>query len=226
MFLSSLHARLHSTVRHAFIIRVSSSFIPSFLLASLLIELTPGPNMAYLALVSATEGRRTALAATAGVALGLLTIGAAASLGLAAMVATSTLAFQVLRWAGALYLFWLAWDAWGSEREVSPGRAQLSDGSARHFRRGFITNLLNPKAGLFFVAVLPGFIDPARQVLPQSVVLIVLYVAVATAIHLAIVGLAGTARLWFDNAANRRRGRGIFALLLAAVAVWFLVRTT
>lgn len=202
-----------------------TSLILAFLLASLLIELTPGPNMAYLALVSATEGRRLGLAATAGVALGLLVIGAAAALGLAALVAASPVAFQAMRWAGVLYLLWLAWEAWAGGGELSPGRVDPAQGSARYFRRGFITNLLNPKAGLFYLAVLPGFVDPARAVLPQTAVLTLLYVGVATAIHLAIVGLAGIARRWFDNPAGRQRGRRIFAVLLTGVAIWFVLRT-
>lgn len=181
--------------------------------------------MAYLALVSAIEGRRTGLAATAGIALGLLAIGAAATLGLAALVATSSLAFQLLRWAGALYLFWLAWDAWAEERAAPSGQAGAIVGTAGHFVRGFVTNLLNPKAGLFFLAVLPGFADAARPVLPQTVVLTLLYVAVATAIHLSIVGLAGTASAWFGDSAHRRLGRRIFSVLLATVAIWFLLRT-
>jgi threonine/homoserine/homoserine lactone efflux protein len=202
-----------------------TALIPAFLLASLLIELTPGPNMAYLALVSATKGRRLGLAATAGVALGLLVIGAAAALGLAALVAASPVAFQAMRWAGVLYLLWLAWEAWTGGGEVSPGRVDPAQGPARYFRRGFITNLLNPKAGLFFLAVLPGFVDSASAVLPQTAVLTLLYVAVATAIHLAIVGLAGTARRWFDDPASPRRGRRIFAVLLTGVAIWFVLRT-
>jgi len=202
-----------------------TSLIPAFLLASLLIELAPGPNMAYLALVSATEGRRPGLAATAGVALGLLVIGAAAALGLAALVAASPVTFQAMRWAGVLYLLWLAWEAWAGGGEVSPGRVELAQGPVRYFRRGFITNLLNPKAGLFFLSILPGFVDPATAVLPQTAVLTLLYVGVATAIHLAIVGLAGTARRWFDNPAGQQRGRRLFAVLLTGVAIWFVLRT-
>lgn len=199
--------------------------IPEFLLASLLIELTPGPNMAYLALVSATEGRRLGLATTAGVALGLLVIGGAAALGMSAFVAASPWAFQALRWAGVLYLLWLAWEAWRDEREASTRQVALAQSAVPYFWRGFITNLLNPKAGLFYLAVLPGFVDPMRAMLPQTAVLTLLYVGVATAIHLAIVGMAGTAHRWLDNPAGRRHSRRTFAIMLVAVAIWFVLRT-
>lgn len=202
------------------------TLILSFLLAALLIELTPGPNMAYLALLSAIEGRRAALAATAGVAFGLLVIGAVAALGVAALLAASPLAFQVTRWLGVLYLLWLAWDTWRSDGDQAPHKAGPAASSARHFRRGFMTNILNPKAGLVFVAFIPGFVDPAQPVLPQTAVLTLAYVGIATAIHLLIVGLAGTARHWFEHPARRRTGRRIFAVLLAIVAVWFLANTT
>ncbi len=200
--------------------------IGAFLLTALVIELTPGPNMAYLALVSALEGRRAGMAATAGVALGLLLIGLAAALGLAALINTSPLAFEALRWGGAAYLVWLAIEAWRGSGEVSPGRAVDSgDGAVRHFRRGLVINLLNPKAGLFFIAVLPQFVTPGAGLIAQTVWLTVLYVALATTIHLLIVIFAGTMNRWFQVPARQQHARRVFALLLAAVALWFIVST-
>ena len=84
----------------------------SFAFAAVLVELTPGPNMAWLALLAATEGRARGFAAVAGVALGLGLMGAAAALGLAALVQTQPQVYQALRWAGMLYLLWLALEAW------------------------------------------------------------------------------------------------------------------
>lgn len=200
--------------------------IGAFLLTALVIELTPGPNMAYLALVSALEGRRAGLSATAGVAIGLLVIGLAAALGLAALINTSPLAFAILRWGGAAFLVWLAIEAWRGGGEVSPERAVLTDGEAvRHFRRGLVINLLNPKAGLFFVAVLPGFVTPGADLVGQTVLLTLLYVALATGIHLFIVFSAGTTHQWFQDPARQQNTRRVFAVLLAAVAAWFIFST-
>ncbi len=181
--------------------------------------------MAYLALVSAVEGRRAGLATTLGIALGLAIIGLAAALGLAAILSASPIAFAVLRWGGAAYLLWLAFEAWTGAGEVSPSRSNHRENAAQHFRRGLMVNLLNPKAALFFVAILPGFTDPARPIIPQAVILTLLYVALATAIHLGIVGLAGTAQRWLSDPARQRIARRVFAAMLAGVAVWFLAST-
>jgi threonine/homoserine/homoserine lactone efflux protein len=196
----------------------------AFALASVLIELTPGPNMAYLALVAATEGRRTGFATVAGVALGLTIVGLATALGLSAIISASPLAFQALRWGGVAYLLWLAWDCWRSadalEDHATPGQPLN-----RYFRRGLITNLLNPKAAVFYVAVLPGFITPAAPVAPQAVSLSLIFVAVATSIHAAIVTLAGSAAGFLNDPRRSRIARHGFSFALAGVAVWFAWKT-
>lgn len=202
-----------------------TTLLPSFMLAVLLIELTPGPNMAYLSLVSAIEGRRAGLAATAGIALGLTLIGLAAVFGLTALLNTSPLAFQLLRWAGVLYLLWLAWEAWSGASEVSPGRAVQPQTALRHFRRGLITNCLNPKAGLFFVAVLPGFVAPGHNVMMQAIGLTGVYVAIATVIHLILVALAQRAHDWLSHSTRQLIARRIFGVLLLLVAVWVFFST-
>ncbi|MBC2776369.1 LysE family translocator [Parasphingopyxis marina] len=202
-----------------------TGLVAAFLLTALVIELTPGPNMGYLALVSAVEGRREGLSATAGIALGLAIVGLAAAFGLAALLAASPLAFALLRWGGVAYLLWLAYEAWTSATELSPSRANHRQSAARHFRRGLIVNLLNPKAGIFFIAILPGFIDPTRAIAPQTALLTILYVVLATAIHLTIVALAGTAQRQLSDPGRQRLARRTFAVLLAGVAFWFLLET-
>src|SRR5690242_7760339 len=99
----------------------------AFALAVALIELTPGPNMGYLAVLAASAGRRAGLAATAGVAAGLLGVGVASSLGLAAIVAASNLIYEILRWGGVLYLLWLAWEGW---RDAPAGIEEPVDADA------------------------------------------------------------------------------------------------
>lgn len=201
------------------------SILPGFLLTALVIELTPGPNMAYLAMISGVEGRRAGLATTAGIALGLLIVGLVAALGLAALIAASPAAYAVLRWGGALYLGWMAVEAWLSAREVSPGTARAHENAARHFRRGLIVNLLNPKAALFFIAILPGFLVPGDALAAQTLILTIAYVALATTIHLTIVALAGTLRPWLIDQRRQHIARRVFAVMLLAVALWFLLST-
>lgn len=198
---------------------------PAFLLTALLIELTPGPNMAWLALTSAGEGRRVGLAAVAGIALGLAVLAAVSAFGLAELARTSPVVFNLLRYAGVAYLLWLAWQAWSGEGEVSPGTAKDAAQLSAWFRHGFLLNLLNPKAAVFFVAVLPAYIATDAPVMPQTLVLSASYIAVATAIHVIIVMLAGQVHDWLSSGTRQRMVRRCFAVLLAVVAIWFVVST-
>lgn len=195
--------------------------LPSFLLVVLLVELTPGPNMGWLALLSASEGRRAGFAATAGIGLGLAVVAAAAALGLAQLAQASELIFNLLRYAGAAFLIWLAWEAWSREREVSPAAVEKNGSPAKHFRRGIIINLLNPKAAIFFIAVLPVHIVPDLSVTLQTVQLSIAYVAIATLIHVIIVLLAGRAHGWLSSGPYAQIVRRGFALMLLVIAFWF-----
>ena len=199
------------------------TLLSAFALTAFAIELTPGPNMVWLAIVAATDGRRAGYAAIAGVALGLSVIGIAAAWGMAAVIAASPFAYQALRWAGVAYLLWLAWDGWRGADDP-PEHAALGSSLARYFQRGMITNLLNPKAFLFYITVLPGFLaQPAG--LTDSLLLTAVYIAIATAIHALIVTGAGTARDWLSpgtRAITIRRG---LALALVAVAIWVVWKT-
>lgn len=198
-------------------------FVP-FLITALLIELTPGPNMAWLALTSASHGKRAGFAAVAGIASGLALLGTASAFGLAELASRSPPAFNLLRYAGVAYLLWLAWKAWAGEREISPDAAHDGELSA-WFRHGLLLNLLNPKAAVFFVAILPTYIITEVPVAPQTLLLSASYVVIATTVHLAIVALAAYAHIWLSVGQRRHKVRRIFAGLLAAIAVWFLVST-
>lgn len=196
----------------------ASSSLLSFALTSVIIELTPGPNMTYLALVSAQDGRRAGFATVAGVALGLAVIGVIAAFGVAELVQSSHLLYDGLRWAGVLFLLFLAWEGWTGGTDVVASEAQSR---SRYFMRGLVTNLLNPKAAVFYIAVLPTFIDTARPVLPQTVSLTVIYVLVATLIHAAIVVLAGALEPFLNDPRREKIARRLLSALLACVAIWF-----
>ncbi len=105
-------------------------------------------------------GRRASLYAAAGCTLGIVPHIAASVLGLAAIVHTSALAFQLLKYAGVAYLLYLAWTAWREDSPLSVGRARQEPKMIRVFRRGAAINVLNPKLSIFFLAFLPQFIDP------------------------------------------------------------------
>jgi len=132
----------------------------AFVLAAGLLTLTPGLDTALVLRTAAVEGPRRAALAGLGVVIGCLAWGAAAALGLAALLQASALAFTALKWAGAAYLVWMgiglilkprdSFETGGGDRPDTHGLAWL--------RRGFLTNLLNPKVGVFYVSFLPQFL--------------------------------------------------------------------
>lgn len=195
-----------------------------FVAASLLIELTPGPNMAYLTLLSAQHGRRAGLACTAGVASGLFIIGALSVLGVSTLVAQNAVIYETIRWAGVAFLFWLAFDTW-RDTGVAAGVPSPVDIMRESFQRGLITNLLNPKAFLFYIAILPTFIPTGTAYSQQAWTLTLLYVLIATAIHFGIVLAASRVTHVFDVAERRKRIGQVFSILLLLIAVWIAFST-
>ena len=196
----------------------------AFALTALIIEITPGPNMTYLAALSLSSGARTGFAAVAGIALGLMTYGLIAAFGLTAIIDDSLFLYGLLRWGGVFYLLWLAWDSWTSGNEASS--EEIDERPWPAFRRGLITNLLNPKAAVFYIAVLPEFIQPDNgSVMRQTLLLSVVYVAIATLIHATIVALAGSLQSVIVTANNRLIIRRGFALILVGIAIWFALTT-
>ena len=197
--------------------------LAEFLFTAILIELTPGPNMTWLALLGAARGRLTALAAVAGISLGLAIAGLAAALGVSALIGTTPWLFQALRWAGSLYLLYLAWDSWHRTNEFHDGN--FEEPRLRYFGQGLVSNMLNPKAYLVYAAILPQFIIAGQNLLTQLFSLTALYVAVATFIHAAIALLAGSLYSFFASPTRAQNLGRIFALLLVGVAFWFFYAT-
>lgn len=194
----------------------------SFVLACLLIELTPGPNMTYLTMLSSLYGRRAGLSMVAGIAAGLLLVGLVSVFGMAALLVREPVLYRALCWVGTAYLLWLAIDNW---RMHSPKHPGVTTFSFRYFRHGLVTNLLNPKAFLFYVTVFPLFINPRKAVLLQSLSMVFVYVAVATAVHGLIAVLGSYARPVLTRRRTIKRTRRVFSLVLVLIAVWF-ARTT
>ena len=190
-----------------------------FLLLCVAMELTPGPNMAYLAILTIQAGRRAGFFAIAGIALGLSLIGVLAAFGVAEIVSNSPPLSHLLSGVGFIYLLWLAWDTW--RVPVEPRPQSVSTMHPQYFVRGLVTNLLNPKAFMFYVAVVPGFIGGGNT-LSHALVLTCIYVFVATSVHVVIVLLAGQAAPYLSAPHRQRRVRQLMALLLVGVALWFV----
>ncbi len=196
--------------------------IIGFALAVLLIELTPGPNMAWLAGLAATQGRRAGFAAVAGVAVGLLVNAMLAALGLAALLDAAPSLRHVLQLAGAAMMIFLAIEAW---RGAEPsGSRQIGEHRLRrNFTTGAFINLLNPKAYVFFVAVAPRFLDGQSLSFGNAALLAVLSAGIATIIHLAIVAAGARAQTWLADGRRRRIAQRGFALVMVGVAVTFVM---
>ena len=197
----------------------SAPLLP-YLLLCLTVELTPGPNMAYLAVLSVTAGRRAGFAAVVGVAIGLLVIGALAALGVAALIAQSPLLSRLLLGVGVLYLLWLAWGTWQDERTPAQDATRDTVPLRTYFTRGIVTNLLNPKAFLFYATVLPGFVVGHTQPMVYSILLTLISVAVASSVHISIVMLGTQFRPYLIHPRRQRIMRHVMALMLVAIAAW------
>jgi threonine/homoserine/homoserine lactone efflux protein len=166
----------------------------AFGLVALGIALTPGPNMIYLVSRSICQGRAAGLISLGGVALGFIVYMVCAAFGITALLLTVPFAYDALRFGGALYLLWLAWQA------VKPGgrspfqvRDLPVDNTRKLFTMGFVTNLLNPKIAVLYLSLLPQFIDPQHgSVLGQSLSLGFVQIGVSITVNALIAITAGS----------------------------------
>lgn len=172
---------------------VDPQLFPVFLAGATALALSPGPDMAFTLATAASRGPRAGLGAVAGIAIGGALWTIAAALGLAALVATSDRALDVVRYAGATYLLWLAIQTIRNLDAAPSGHASQS--AWRAFRRGLTTNLLNPKIGLFFLAFLPQFTNPEiGPVWLQMLILGGIFFCVGTGVLIAVALAAGAAQ--------------------------------
>jgi len=133
-----------------------------FVGAALLLLVVPGPSVLYIVTQSVSHGRRAGIASVAGITTGTLVHIAAATVGLSALLASSALAFDVVKYLGAAYLIAVGIRRLaGLEREHEPRLGRPRD-LGRLYRQGIVVNVLNPKTALFFLAFLPQFVEPAR----------------------------------------------------------------
>jgi len=154
--------------------------LAAFCVASFVLAVTPGPGVIYIVMRTMAQGRRAGLASVAGVALGNLGNAWGAALGLAVLFAVSSLAFTVVKYAGAAYLLYLGIRMWRSgDANTSRESIHSTMSTAKIFRDGFVVALLNPKTALFFAAFLPQFMGGPASALSQSVALGALFVAIA-----------------------------------------------
>lgn len=193
-----------------------------FSAAALLMVLTPGPNMIYLISRSICQGRKAGVISLLGVIVGFLVHMFAAAIGLSALFLAVPLAYEVLKWAGAAYLLYLAWQA------VKPGarspfeaRELPEDSPSRLFFMGFLTNVLNPKIAVFYLSIFPQFVSPEHgSVFIQSIVLGLTQISVSFMVNLAITLSAASLASWFvRNPRWLAIQRYLMGFVLAGLAV-------
>jgi threonine/homoserine/homoserine lactone efflux protein len=173
----------------------------TFGLVALGMVLTPGPNMIYLISRSICQGRTAGLISLGGVALGFIFYMLCAALGITVLLLAVPYAYDALRFGGALYLLYLAWQA------VKPGgrspfevRALPNDSPRKLFAMGLATNLLNPKAAVLYLSLLPQFIDPAHgSVLTQSLALGTTQILISVTVNATIAVMAGSIAAFLGN---------------------------
>jgi len=211
------------------------SFIPNlstllpFMIAALTLNLTPGADMTYVIARSAGQGRLAGISSAFGISAGALVHTLLAAVGLSALVMQSETAFQIIKFAGATYLIYLAWKAW-RPGDAEVGQAPRSAASlGRIFTEGMLTNLLNPKVALFILAFLPLFVDPARgSVAGQIIFLGLLFNISGTTVNVIVASAVG----WIAAAVRERSGRSrriailmrrLSALVFVYLAIQFAV---
>ncbi|MBO9518911.1 MAG: LysE family translocator [Porphyrobacter sp.] len=163
----------------------------AFLAAASVLTVTPGLDTAMVLRSAAAGGARQATFAAAGIGLGCFVWGVAASIGLGALLAASTLAFTILKWAGALYLLYLGLKLIVRPRDsfdVANGQAAKVPGW-QSLRQGFLTNILNPKVGVFYVTFLPQFVPAGVSIVPFSLLLTSIQVVLGLAWFAMLVAL-------------------------------------
>lgn len=195
----------------------------AFAIAALAVILSPGPDTLYVLTRSVGEGRLSGIVASLGISAGLCVHIAAAALGLSKLFEYAPVAYDVLRWAGVLYLLYLAWRAFmGNDSLLSVSAGSERKRLARAFGEAALTNLLNPKIIVFFIAFLPQFANPARGDVALQILLLGGMFILAGFLWLGALALAFG---YFGNWLKRSIGfwrwqRWIMGASLGGIALW------
>lgn len=195
--------------------------------AALLMALTPGPNMIYLISRSLCQGRAAGVMSWLGVVLGFTVHMICAAIGLTALFMAVPLGYELLKFAGAIYLLWLAWQAVRpGSRSPFEARNLQAESPRKLFTMGLLTSILNPKVAIFYLSVLPQFISPeAGSVFTQSLLLGSTQVCIGSTVNLLVTLSAAGIAGWFSR--NRiwlSVQRYFMGLVLGTLAIKLLVQ--
>ena len=206
---------------------VDPSLFAAFLIASLVVIVAPGPDILYVAARSLGQGRTAGLVASCGTCSGLVVHGTAAAFGLSSLFAHAPLAYEVLRWLGVAYLAYLAWRAFTADDEVVLPATSVGARRAwlRIYGQAMLTNLLNPKIVVFFIAFLPQFVAPQAAPYAMQVAVLVAVFTLLGFLFLAVLAVS-IGRLGDRLRALprvRRIQRWVMGSTLGSLAAWLAV---
>lgn len=171
------------------------NLLVAFALAAVAISLVPGPDMLFVLANSVGRGARVGVLSATGISLAMVMHTTSAALGLSLLFERSAWAFDVVRYAGAAYLVWLGVKALRGKGETGDDPGGGDHSAAAVLRRGFVTNLLNPKVIVFFAAFLPQFVSPQNgPVIPQFLLLGALFTAIGFLVDAGVALASGKAR--------------------------------
>lgn len=168
-----------------------------FLLTAFVVVIAPGTGVIYTLALGLGQGRRAAIWAALGCTFGIVPHLAAATLGLAAILHTSALLFNVVKFAGVAYLLYLAWQALKSGGALAVSETKTTESGWRIARRGALINILNPKLSIFFLALLPPFLSgTASSATLEMSVMGLVFMAMTFAVFVLYGSFAAAARRW------------------------------
>jgi threonine/homoserine/homoserine lactone efflux protein len=195
----------------------------SFAVVAAALTVTPGLDTALVLRAALAQGRREAAATAAGIVAGLFVWGAAAAVGVSALLTASEVAFDVLRYSGAAYLVWfgarLLWRATRPHPDAGPPETVPAVSAWRAARLGLLTNLLNPKVGVFYVALLPQFLPADSDPLAVGLLLAGVHGAISLVWFALLIALAGALGRWLRRPRTTRAIDGVTGATLIGFGV-------
>lgn len=206
---------------------MSETALLAFCAVAAALTITPGADT-LLVLRNALRGGWTdGMATAAGISSGLLVHATLSALGLSVLLQRSAEAYRLVQWAGAAYLIWLGIDSWRRARHIPeaepPGAAAgvrpAPVAPQRSFAEGFLTNLLNPKVALFYLALLPQFVGPGAGALPRSLFLASIHIGMGVLWLGGLLLTVNASRRWVRGGAVRRWMERVSGSLLLALGV-------
>jgi threonine/homoserine/homoserine lactone efflux protein len=203
---------------------ISAAAFGSFLSASVILAAMPGPGMMYVLTRSLAGGRREGIQSSLGTFVGGFAHVVGAALGLSTLLAASAVAYEVVRWAGALYLVYLGIRMlWSASHEGNEG--PLAPAAGNPFTQGIVTEALNPKTALFFLSFIPQFVDPKAEAVWQFLLLGTISVFLNTSADVIVAMFAGPiGKKLLASARMRRNQRRATGAMMVGLGIYVAAR--